>query len=352
MPIQQAAPQPIQGNGAVPAYLERYIKAEKDYMEDFGDVEASDWGLNFLKIIQSGERHSKPGWGPTQQEAALPIGQYILDKLNALVPFGTPFVPLLRSVTYIKFKGKKPGEGIEFITKDKNDPRIKACNGLDFKENPTTGEKLAPEVTKYVNFYVITPYNLNEPAVLSFHRTATKVGAQLTKQIAQATAVSGKLSKLPMFTLKFTLMQPRIIMDGSNTWFQIVYQPAGFVNDAMLAHFEKMHDMAKMMSESSFGVDEDEIKSQPSGKYSHEEIEKETQNLSSRPPQVAPQAPPQMIPQTAPIAVGTATGTVQQLASPPINPQLLNNATAIAQTQHPVFQPQPQTVAQPARDVF
>lgn len=234
-----------------PAYLMKYAARSGNFMDDFGLIEPSDWGLNFLKIVQATEIHGKPGWGPNGNEPAMPQGTYVLNRTHRVVPPDSIFVPVLRSVTFIRFKGKKTSDGILYMTKDPNDPRIVKENGLAFREDPNTGQREAPLVTKFVNFYIMTEYNWDEPAIISFHRTSTKRGSELTKAIAQATGLNGEMAKLPMYCCMFRLREPSVERDGTQTWYQPRCAPSGFTAEKHLEHLEKMREMALFMDRSS-----------------------------------------------------------------------------------------------------
>jgi hypothetical protein len=274
------------------------------YRSDFGLIEPSDWGMNFVKIVNATSRQAKPGWGPNQNEQPMPQGTYILSQNSKPIPNETEFVPLLRTVTFIKFRGNKPSDGIEFITKDKNDPRILQCHGLDFRKDPNTGNPLPPLVTKFVNFYVITQYNPEEPAILSFFRASTKLGSALTKQIVQAT----KNFYFPMYTVKYKLKQPKLATGGGNTWYQIQYEPAGRVDPKSLPALQKVYDLACAIEAASTGEEFQET----SDLEPAEEHEQETAvpQAAAAPAAQAPSSPTPAAP-APPITVVSPTPTPQ-----------------------------------------
>jgi mono/diheme cytochrome c family protein len=69
-----------------------------------------------------------------------------LSRDAIIIPAGTPFIPLCRAVRYILWEGK-PGEGkLVFMTDDRNDDRIQAIHGLEFRKDPKTGKNEAPLV--------------------------------------------------------------------------------------------------------------------------------------------------------------------------------------------------------------
>lgn len=304
----------------VPEYLKKLTREDGSYWDDMGDVEPSDFGLNFLKVVQGMSKQSKSGWGSTGTEPPLAQGTYFLDKSGIVIPEGTDFVPLLRSVTYIKFKGKNTRDGIEFLTKDRDDHRIKAIRGLDWTEKD--GERIPPSVTKFVNFYVATVYNLDEPAILSFHKTSTKLGQQLSRDVGKAT----NMGKRPMYILKFKLTKTALVQDGGNEWYQLRYQPNGFISDKSIERLQRLYEIAGMFEKASRGIglteDETAISADSStGPVMGKGTIIDVQSQPVTTPTVAAQAPtPQPTAPSAPVQQAPAPPAPQPLITPPAPP--------------------------------
>jgi hypothetical protein len=347
-PMQAAPASPLAVQMQMPAYLQQLVREDGAYWSDMGDLEPSDFGLNFLKIVQGTSKHAKPGWGPTGQETPLPQGVYFLDKSGVVIPEGTDFIPLLRSVTYIKFKSKNTRDGMDFLTKDRNDRRIRACRGLEWTEKD--GERIPPLVTKFVNFYVATVYNLNEPAILSFHKTSTKLGQQLTRDIATAT----KGGKLPEYVCKFKLSKTAVEHDGGNDWYQLRYQPNGFIQEQSIAPLKRLYEMAQSFEQASRGVGVTEEGAVLTSDEDAPEPKRGTTTIIEVPstaaqaPQALPVQPPAPAPQTiitppAPQTIITPPAP-QTIITPPAPQTIITPPAPQQQLATPVSQPLPAAV--------
>lgn len=309
---------------AVPAYLQKYVQSTEALKAQVGQLDASDLGINILKIVQSNSKEAKrAGWDLTGTAPQLPLKTMFLSREAKVIPAGTAFVPLLRTVKYIKWIGR-PGEGqMAFQTEDPNDPRI--GDGLQFKKDPQTGMNKAPEVTKYVNFYVMLQ-GFEQPVLLSFKRTSTPEGRWLFNAIMMSS-----LSKnLPMFTSAFLLKEPRTVVDGQDDWYTFAMQPAGLVAEESIAKAAAMFETAQTYANISTGSeleDAGEIKNanpgpaqQPHQQPAPQQISQqqfttsETPSFDSLPPAtqqpaqqtIAPQAPQQLqqpVQQAAPAPV-------------------------------------------------
>jgi hypothetical protein len=228
----------------VPEYLKKYQQPTANH-EDFGEIDSSDLGINMLKICQSNSREGKKaGWGITGQEPQIPQKSIFLSKDGKIIPPGTGFIPLIRTVKYIHWIGK-PGDGrIDFMCDDKNDKRITDIDGLAFKKDPNSGDTIAPPVVKYINFYVMLQgYEL--PVLLSFKRTSIPDGKWLTQSTMMATQQNGNI---PMHMLVYLLGMPKTVVDGANDWFAMTFQPAGFTPDEVAPKAKKMADFARNLT--------------------------------------------------------------------------------------------------------
>lgn len=234
---------------AVPEHLRKYIQTPEQLKSQVGHLDASDLGINILKIVQSNSKEAKrAGWDLTGTAPALAQKTMFLSREAMVLPPGTAFIPLLRTVKYIKWIGR-PGEGqMAFQTDDQNDSRI--GDGLQFKKDPQTGMNKAPEVTKYINFYVMVQ-GFNQPVLLSFKRTSTPEGRWLFNAIMMSS-----LSKnLPMFTSAFILKDPRTVIDGQDEWYTLAMQPAGLVGPESIAKAEAMYETAQTYARISTGAE-------------------------------------------------------------------------------------------------
>lgn len=245
-----------------PAHLEKYltpdVTADPRNVNDMGALEPSDIGMSFIKIVAGGSRMTMPGWGPTGNENPLPAGTLYASKDVMLLPVGSLFVPLIRRVRYIKWIGR-PGDGqMEFQTSDKNDPRILKIRGLDFIKDVNTGKVQPPQVTKYVNFYVMTQF-CDEPLILSFKRTSEPVGKGLTQAIARAT----KGMKIPMRCLRFKFETPKFIIDGAYNWHQFNYSSFGINDVSIIKKADEMYEVACSLDAAARGDEFEDGGSEP-----------------------------------------------------------------------------------------
>jgi hypothetical protein len=230
---------------SVPAHLQKYVH-DKPNVKQMGHIDSSDIGINMIKLGHAQNKECKrAGWGVTGQEPQVPVGSMFLSRDGKIIPPGTNFIPLLRTVKYIKWTGKPGQDGrIDFSTDDENDARIKAIKGLEFRKDSNSGENLPPLVTKYINFYIMIQ-GVELPILLSFKRTAIPDGKALTSSLIMAT--QGNL--LDYFCLVFTFNQPKIVRDGDQDWFGFSITPAGFTPPQAIEKAEKMCRLAESLSE-------------------------------------------------------------------------------------------------------
>lgn len=232
----------------LPEYLQPMVNESGEHQEAFGHLKPADFGIGFIKLAQQMSRELKPG---QNGEPGVTLGSMFISRDRTNIPPGTPFIPLYRKVTYIRWLGR-PGDGrMDFSTDRENDPRIVKIDGLSFKKNARTGETEPPLVTTYYNFYVWSKICESEPLILSFYRTGTKLGRKFTQDLFRAT----KAAKLPLYSTLFTLGQPTIERDGAQEWYQFAIQPAGFTPEKLLAKAAEMFDLAKTLANASSGME-------------------------------------------------------------------------------------------------
>lgn len=242
--VQQQA-----GGLAIPAYLASEFKDTPT--DAMGELTPGDLGVPFVKMVHGQSAEAKPNWGGNNEQP-LPQGTMFLSSNHTIIPIGTPFIVLCRRVSYIKWIGK-PGDGkIAYSTLDRNDPRIVKEDGLNFRKDPSdpTGTKqLPPLVTTYYNFYVLTPFNMEQPHVLSFYRTGMDTGKKLVRAIFQGT--NG--NKANPYVLKFEFGTPHWEVDGKNSWPQFTFNAAGFASEATMKKAKEIQPLALMMSQAGSG---------------------------------------------------------------------------------------------------
>jgi hypothetical protein len=244
----------------LPAHLAGLLKQEPG--DDFGKLKPSDFGIGFVKICGPTSRERRAS---ETGEPAIPEGAYFCSRDRSIIPIGTPFVPLCRQVTYIKWEGK-PGEGrMAFSTSDPNDKRIRDCNGLTFIKNPRTNDVEPPLVTEYVNYYCLVG-DYTEPLMLSFKRTSYPIGRKLTRDLFQYT----KGNCLPLFSVFFKFEMPILKTEGSNAWFQLGYAYQGYVPATVLDRAKEMHELAITMRQASTGAEFREVEDDDTGEQASE----------------------------------------------------------------------------------
>jgi hypothetical protein len=240
--MQQTTPAPL-AIGQLPDYIAKLASKDKKFAEDLGRVEASDLSLNMLKIVHGQSPQARAGWGPNRDKPALPVGTMFLSRDGSIIPAGTPFVILMRDCTYIKWEGR-PGDGrMVFLTKDPQDPRIVEIDGLAFKKNPQTGETVSPEVTQYVNFYIMLAGHADMPTLLSFKRTGIPDARRLTQDLL----VAMQAGELPMYSFMHKLRAPKEKQDGNLFWHLIAWEPSGFIPENYLPKAERLANMSREM---------------------------------------------------------------------------------------------------------
>jgi hypothetical protein len=232
----------------VPDYLQPLINESGENQEAFGALKPADFGIGFVKLVQQMSREVKPG---PNGEPGLPLGKMFVSRDRSIILSGTPFIPLYRKVSYIRWLGK-PGDGkMDFATDREDDPRIRKIDGLSFRKNPQTGESEPPLVTTYVNFYLWSKAFEAEPLILSFYRTGTQVGRRLTQDLFRAT----KGAKLPLYSLMFKFGEPTITRDGQLEWYQFNVVPNGYTPEKLMPKAAEMFDLAKTLATASTGVE-------------------------------------------------------------------------------------------------
>jgi len=227
-----------------PAFLAPYatpdIKKDPRNIEDMGELEPADFGLSFIKLCHGSSREAKPGWDASKNAPPMPIGTIFLSRDHKIIPVDAKFVPLLRSTRFILWEGK-PGDGrMVFMTHDRNDPRIKEIDGLAFTKDPNTGKTNPPLVTRYISYYVMCQYS-TEPVVISFYRTSEPIGRKFGQDLWRAT----DSYTIPIRSLQFKFLQPRIEERGGNSWPQFVFEPDGFVAQDTFVKGNELYDAAK-----------------------------------------------------------------------------------------------------------
>jgi hypothetical protein len=184
-----------------------------------------------------------------------------ISRNRQILPVGTQFIPLIRTVNYIKWAGR-PGEGrMEFSTSDENDPRITKINGLAFIQDPRTGETKPPLVTKYVNFYCLTNGYPDEPLILSFYRTSDPIGRRFTQDVFKAT----KCGHLPLRALVYQFGAPTVKRDKGQEWVQFNPQPAGFAPPQAEEKINKMYEFAESLKQASTGAEFQQLREEDEG---------------------------------------------------------------------------------------
>lgn len=235
----------------LPPHIAALAKNDKEHVDAFGVLEATDFALNFIKFVHRMSKEAIAGWGPTKQEPAMPLNSMFLSRTHNPIPIGTPFIPLCRRVTYIKWIGR-PGEGrMAFMATKKDDPRIVEINGLEFPTDPETKKLMPPPVTQYINYYVMVKGLTDEPAVLSFYRTSYPIGKRFTQDLFTAT----KGGTLPMYAFQYKFGAPIMKRDGENEHPQFVLQPAGCTEEKAIKHAEKLFELAQAFASSSTGAE-------------------------------------------------------------------------------------------------
>lgn len=228
----------------VPAHLAHLYNEQTGYRDQFGSLDPADIGVNFLKICHGQSREARPAGSLP----AIPVGTMFLSRDRTVVPPGSAFIPLLRSVRYIKWRGR-PGDGaMEFTTTDKNDPRIVACRGLEWIKDERTNTQLKPLVTTYVNFWIALQTCPEEPVMISFSRTSLPLGRKLTQNLMRSTKGS-----LPLLAFMFKLETPTEESDSVNIWSHFNLQPSGYTPETALPHAEKLFEAAKALQALSTG---------------------------------------------------------------------------------------------------
>jgi hypothetical protein len=229
------------GSLELPEYARKYLQNQQGYAQDVGDITTSDIGLNFLKMVQGLSKEAKPGWNGAGS-LPLPQGAMILSRDKTVLPVGTVVIPLLRKTRYVLWEGR-PGNGqMLHQTEYANDPKIIKTEGLAWKRD-TAGDQLPPAYTKYVNFWVISQHNPEEPAVLSFYRTSLKVAKTWTSDLLRKT----KTWKLPLFLFRYRLGEPFWVPNGEASWPQFTVSYAGHVPEADLPKIEAAHATAQAL---------------------------------------------------------------------------------------------------------
>lgn len=268
----------------LPAHLQKYYREDSRYDDQLGQLDRADLGISFVKLVHGSSKEATKGWGQTGAEPAMPIGTMFISGSHRIIAPDTEFIPLIRTVSYIHWEGR-PGDGrILFMANDKNDPRILKIDGLTFKKDPNTGDTIPPPVTTYVNFWILTKFNMEEPIILSFYRTALPLGRDLTRNVMRAT----KGNKLPLFALKYKLKEPRIVVDGDNRWPQFVIESAGYVDKPDLAaHAEKLAKTAAELNNMSREEFAHAVENEGGGKENVKQVDAKDVDLE------VPNAPPE-----------------------------------------------------------
>lgn len=231
---------------AIPQHLAKY--ASQTAGDDFGKLTQADFGIGMLKICQGTSREIAPG---PSGEPAIPMGTVFNKRDRKILPIGTLWIPLCRSVKYIRWDGK-PGEGrMLFQTNDEHDPRIKECRGLEFRKD-RDGKTISPLVTTYTNFYVYVQ-GFAEPVLLSFCRAAAPIGRRLTQDLFRFT----QGNKLPMWTCMFAVMPSVLRTEPGKQWYEFAYKFNGLLPattaEETFTRIRTMYETAIMLRDASTG---------------------------------------------------------------------------------------------------
>jgi len=278
--------------------------------------------LSFVKLTHTQSKEFKNNWGG-RNEPGMPEGTMFLSRDHQVLPIGTPIILLLRTIKYIYWIGR-PGDGrMEFQTDNKQDQRICKINGLEFLKDERTGKPKAPLVTTYYNFYCVTPYNLEEPSILSFYRKSMPLGKKLIQDLARLT----RMGQLPMYLWLYKLGKPGIAVDGQNTWPQFNLEPAGATDPNILEKIEKVHGVAELFAQASTGAEMGQLEEEGGTTI---EGSSEQVPAAPAPPSASPlkqaQAAPTSFAAPAPIQTQTPASFAAPVTSQP----------AVAQQQTPV----------------
>jgi len=226
---------------AVPEHLKDYLDVSRKYIQDVGDVAVSDVGLNFLKLVHGMSKEAAPGWNGAESQP-LPQGTMLLSRDQKILPPGSVVLPLIRQTRYIKWEGR-PGNGVMLDQSDSaSDPKITKENGLSWGRDEAN-KTIPPKWTKYVNFWVISKFNQDEPAILSFYRTSLNVARNWTSELMRLT----KGWQYPLWLFRFKLLEPRWVNDGKNKWPQFNIAFDGFVQKDKLPNVEKAYQTARAL---------------------------------------------------------------------------------------------------------
>lgn len=328
----------------LPAHIAAIVTKD-GYRDQFGDMQSSDIKLNFLKITYGDSpQATKHGWGPTGQEQPLPIKTMFLSRSGQVIPVGTSFIPLYRSVRYISWEGR-PGQGrMLFSTTDKNDTRIKEfmkdpqtgrwVNGLDFPKD-AHGKTMAPPVTTYINIYVMLPI-CAWPCLLSFKRTSTPAGHQFSSDLFMATTTPQ--GRIPMHSLMFKLQEPKTIDDAGKPYYHFTWKAAGYTTDpAVFAKAAEMSQTAEAINSIASEQDLEGEDSEPA----HETLKAAT------PATITVQAPPV---QAQPVVQAAPAAPVAPV-TPVVIPPMPQPTIAVPQATAPAVLVTPAAPAAPAPNV-
>lgn len=308
------------------------LMGKEEFKSDFGKISPRDVRAPFIKIAHGNSPFCKPGWGPNGNEQPMPYGTMFMTHNYKVLPIGVHFIVLLRDTCYIKWLDGKPGTRMLGFTKNENDPMIVKENGLAFREQ--NGKTLPPIWDTYMNFYVVTPYNMDQPVVLSFYRTALAISRKFLNHILQAT----QFMQMPIFSHKYKLSWKEAGPDTQgNTWAQFQYTPDGFVTEDIMKQCIPLVDKARMLSMVSDSVEfAAELADQGVATRDAEgEVVSETQTPKTAPPPPQapsfgqqeptvqtppPQAPAQQAAQAAPAQTAQAAQPVQTAPTQPVQP--------------------------------
>ena len=232
--------------GEMPAHIQLLKKDGGDYREDIGHLSPRDIRAPFIKLAHGNSAFMKPGWGPAGNEPPMPYGQMFFTHNFTVIPRDTTFIPLIRDVVFMEWENGEPGTKLLSFSRDPNDPKVLA--GTSFRVDPNTGNQIKPTWDTYVNIYVITALNMDQPVILSFYRTALKAARKFTNQIMQAT----QALDIPMFSHKYKLNNVESKPDvRGNTWCSFTMTPDGFTPENLIEACQKMHKQAKFLVKAS-----------------------------------------------------------------------------------------------------
>lgn len=313
----------------LPAYAQQFVDEEK-YADALGEIDPRDIRAPFIKIVQGTSPESKPGWGPTRQEKAMPLGTIFVKDMHKVIQSPADFIILKRDTVYTKWENQdRPGGKMLGFTRNREDPAIVKENGLEWTEG-SNNERIPPRWDTYVNLYILLAEIPDQCVVLSFYRTGLKIVRKLTQKLGMLR----RSPKIPLFTWKWKL-SVALEKKGDADWFAWAIEPNGFSSEAIMQCCPALYDMADMY-----------MKASTSAEFTRELSEVATEQLKEASAEEAQEAVQTV---TAPENTATGGGISAQAEIrfedlPKTPPKQLQNA--------PASQPVPETLGQAVQAAF